>query len=135
MARGRDTEVHTKCQLIHDKADPIIGSLADYGLVAADLTDLQSKIDSYMDIIPKPRTAISNKKTATSDLTIHFTEADSLLNDMLDKLMEQYKTSDAEFYITYFNARLIVDLGRSGSALRGTVTDSSTGDRIVRRNS
>ena len=131
LLKGRDTELQSKCQIIHDKADAIVGSLGDYGIVAADLTELQGRIDDYSEIIPKPRTAISNKKTATEDLSLHFQEADGLLKDKLDKLIEQFKTSDAEFYTTYFNARLIVDLGRSGSALRGTVTDSSTGDRVV----
>ncbi len=131
LLNGRDTELQNKCQTIHDNANAIVGSLSDYGIAAADLTELQSKIDDYAAIIPKPRTATSNKKTATEDITLHLKEADSLLNDKLDKLIEQFKTSDAEFYSTYFNARLIVDLGRSGSTLRGTVTDSTTSDRVL----
>ena len=130
LAGGRDTELYSKCQIIHDKANAIVGDLGDYGTVAADLADLQSKIDEYGAIIPKPRTAINNKKAATSDLVSHFEEADILLNDKMDKLMEQFGDDDPEFYAIYFNARKIIDLGSSGTGLKGRITDSSTGDRV-----
>ncbi len=131
LLQCRDTILHDRSQLIHDKADAIIGSLGDYGVVAGDLSDLQTLIDDYVAIIPKPRTATSSKKTATEDLELHFKEADGILRNRLDKLSEQFRTSDPEFYTTFHNARMIVDSGITGSILRGSVKDSTTGDRIV----
>ncbi len=131
LLQCRDTILHDRSQLINDKADAIIGSLGDYGVVAGDLSDLQTLIDDYVAIIPKPRTATSSKKTATEDLDLHFRKADGILKNRLDKLSEQFRTSDPEFFTTFHNARIIVDSGVAGSILRGSVKDSTTGDRIV----
>ena len=113
---ARDTILIDKCQLIHDEANNVIGSLGDYGVLAADLTDLQSKIDAYEASVAKPREAITNRSTATTELENLLKEGDNILDNRLDKLMSNFKQSDPVFYSTYFNARLIVDLGRRGTA-------------------
>ena len=44
----------------------------------------------------------------------------------------QFKQSDPEFYTQYGNSRKIVDMGGASTGLKGKITDSSTGDRIVK---
>ena len=48
---------------------------------------------------------------ATITLEQHFTAADALLKNSLDPLMEQYETSNANFYNQYHSARVIHDIG------------------------
>jgi len=47
LKKGRDSFVMQRCQVIHSEASAIIGSLIDYGIGAADLTELQNRIDAW----------------------------------------------------------------------------------------
>ena len=108
---SRDTILRDRCQLVHDETSKVIENLGDYGILAADLEELQQEIDDYAAIIAKPRTAIGTRATATAQLIELFKQGDDLLNSRLDKLTEQYKSNNPEFYISYKNARSIIDLG------------------------
>ncbi|MBI9038529.1 MAG: hypothetical protein JEY97_10380 [Bacteroidales bacterium] len=108
---SRDTILRDRCQLVHEEASKVIDNLGDYGILAADLVELQKEIDDYAAIIAKPRTAIATRATATAHLIELFKQGDEILYDRLDKLMEQYKSNNPDFYVNYKNARSIVDLG------------------------
>ena len=112
LRRARDTILKDRCQLVHDEANNVIANLSDYGIAAADLTDLQNAIDNYVDIIAKPRTAIGTRATATTQIVDLLKLGDNVLNDRMDRLVEQYKKDEQKFYRGYRNARIIVDLGK-----------------------
>jgi len=114
LRRSRDTILRDICQLIHDEANAVIGDLADYGILPADLTDLQNKIDAYNNAIAAPREAITDRSRATEELKEFFKLMDVVLNDRIDKIMEQFKKDNPKFHRQYFNARIIIDLGRGG---------------------
>ncbi len=111
LSRSRDTVLRDICQLVHSEVNAVIANLADYGILPADLTDLQNKIDAYNSVIAEPREAITDKSTATQELVLLFKKFDGIINDMLDKLMVNFKSSDPNFHRQYTNARIIVDLG------------------------
>lgn len=115
----RDTIAAERATVIHDQANAVIASLADYDVDAAVLTELTGLIDAFAALIPGPRVAITARKGATSGLVELMKEADSLLKERLDKLMNLYKVTDLEFYTHYFNARIIVG-NASGSAAGDT---------------
>lgn len=131
FTKARDTILIDICQLIHDEANSVVGSLSDYGVTAAELTLLQGKIDDYEAIVAGPRNAITDRSTATSELEKLFVSGDDVLTNKLDKLLNQFAQSDPEFYTQYGNSRKIVDMGGASTGLKGKITDSSTGDRIV----
>lgn len=109
--RTRDSVVVEKCRLIHDEANVIIGSLASYGITPATLTTLTTRINDFSGNVAAPRTSITERKGATSELVELFAENDLILKSKLDKLMEQFKTTQPKFHKLFFNARIIVDLG------------------------
>jgi len=111
LRKSRDTILRDRCQLVHEETSKVIDNLGDYGILAADLEELQQEIDDYAAIIAKPRTAIGTRATATAQLIELFKQGDDVLNSRLDKLMEQYKSNNPDFYISYKNARSIIDLG------------------------
>ncbi|KKN10305.1 hypothetical protein LCGC14_1037880 [marine sediment metagenome] len=111
LRRSRDTVLIDRLQVIHNEANNIVGDLGDYGIDANDLTDLQGLIDAYENLVEEPRAAITNKSEATAALVSLFKQGDALLNEQLDKLMEQFKEDNGKFYTQYFNARIIIDLG------------------------
>lgn len=114
LRRSRDTALRDICQNIHDAASAIIADLADYGKTPADLDQLQQEINDYAAILANPREAIGTRATATARLVTLFREADDLLKNQLDKLMLTYQNTQATFHNKYKNARIIVDLGKSG---------------------
>jgi len=128
---ARDTILIDMCQLIHDEANNVVTNLADYGVTPAELTDLQGKIDDYEAIVAGPRNAITDRSTATIELENLFITGDDILTNKLDKLITQFKQSDPEFTTQYANSRKIIDMGGAATGLKGKITDSSTGDRIV----
>ncbi len=111
LRQARDTVMRDICQLIHDEVNAEIANLADYGILPADLTDLQNKITAFNSVVVDPREAITDRSTATQELVILFSKFDGILNDQLDKLMVNFKSSEPIFYRQYTNARIIVDLG------------------------
>ena len=127
---ARDTIIIDMCQLVHNEANNVLADLADYGITAAELTDLQGKLDDYEAIVAGPRDAITDRASATAELESLFVTGDDVLNNKLDKLMTQFKQSDPGFHVQFYSSRKIVDSGRPGTGLKGRVTDSATGDRI-----
>jgi len=111
LKQARDTILRDICQLIHDETNAVISGLADYGIVAADLTELQTLIDAYNDVIAAPREAITNRSTATRELKNLIGQMDVILNDRMDMLMETFKKDHPKFHTQYTNARIIVNLG------------------------
>lgn len=109
--RTRDSIIIEKCRLIHDEANAVISSLASYGIISATLTDLTTRINNFVGYVAAPRTSITQRKGATMELVELFNECDLILKSKLDKLMEQFKTTQPKFYKHYFNARIIIDLG------------------------
>lgn len=107
----RDAVVAQKCQGVHDEANAVIASLGAYGVVAADLTALQTLIDAYEAVISAPRTAITVRKGATEQIEKLVKEGTTILTNRLDKLMSEYTTSAPHFYQEYFDARIVVNSG------------------------
>ncbi|MEO8068987.1 MAG: hypothetical protein ABI599_14925 [Flavobacteriales bacterium] len=107
----RDAVVAQKCQGIHDEANAVIALLAPYGVVAADLTALQTLIDAYEAVISAPRTAITVRKGATGNIETLIREGTTILTNRLDKLMSEFKDSSPAFHQEYFDARIVVNTG------------------------
>lgn len=130
LLRAADTVLRDQTQVIHDVADGILASLVDYNVDAAMLAALQTDIDNFNDAIPRPRSAIITRRTATLELPELFAEGDDILKRRMDNLVEDFRESDPDFYEDYKGARIIVD-GGVRTQLKGTVTDATTGDVIA----
>jgi hypothetical protein len=106
----RDTASLDKCKLIHDEAQSILTNLGDYGVNKTELDDLQASIDAYKTQLSEPKIQRDNKKDFSSKIKETMSGTDHILHNKLDKLIEQFKTSNPEFYQKYKNARMIIDL-------------------------
>jgi hypothetical protein len=109
LRRARDTEITTICQGIHDEANAVVANLADYGVVAQTLTDLQAKINAYNSSVGKPASAKSNVQAAGASLDSAIADVDKVLDEKLDKLATKFRTSQRGFFDAYSAARSIVD--------------------------
>ena len=109
LRRIKDGELVSRCQAIHDLGIANVSVLGDYGVKAANLAELQTAIDAYAQNAPKPRAAITDRATLKANLRQYFKDADAILKEQMDKLVEPLAKDHADFVSTYKNARKIVD--------------------------
>ncbi len=105
-----DEDVKTACLNIYAEAARLNGALTDYGKTPEDIARLKKEIDDFAALIASPRSAIVTRSQATRELARLVTETNDLLRLKVDKLMEQFKTTNPKLYNTYKAARVIVDL-------------------------
>jgi hypothetical protein len=92
-----------------EQLTPIVGELADYAIVPADLTDLKKLVDDYAKSITKPR------ELTTVRTTINETLLPELINKMravlyqLDSFIGLF--DHTPFEAEYLNARKVINLG------------------------
>lgn len=105
----RDTILVEKAQGFHDKGVTIVAGLGVYGIDAIWLADLQMFIDDYDGYVTKPRTAISERKTANAQVIEKIKAGRDILTGQIDYLVENYTTTDPAFAEGYNNVRIVVD--------------------------
>ena len=110
---ARDELVAGMCQIVHDRANDNILALADYNIVAADLTALQTSIGDYGLVSQLPSQKGDIRQAATALIPVQISEAKGILK-IMDAIVETLKDSQPEFYSEYFNSREIYDLGGGG---------------------
>ena len=124
LNRAKKEDIDDLCARIHDATAANFAAVEDYGLVAADVTDLQSSIDLYRVASQNPRQAIISKSQANEQIErIVRMVIDDLLVGQLDKMVNTLKMTNVEFWNGYYQAREIIDLGRTTAKIRGTVLD------------
>ena len=102
----------TNCKAILDAGTANLTALAaEKTLAQADLDDLTAKLTTFKTLLTQPRQAKAITKGATDLLPDKLDAGDRILERQIDRLMERYKGSNADFYAAYQVARLIVDAG------------------------
>ena len=109
LNRYRDSVVAQRCQTVHDAANTNIVALAAFGILPADVTALQTLIDTYVALIPQPRNMITARKGATAEIGALVRDTMKLLTRRIDRLIMQFNFSNPEFVKQYFDARIIID--------------------------
>ena len=103
-------------QIIHDKAAAIpIASLALFNVVATDITGLQTAINAFTAAAPMKRAMVVNSSVATAGLPQLFTTQRAQLKK-LDNIVNTFKKNQAIFVASHFDARKIVNLGKTQQA-------------------
>lgn len=130
LMQTKDALLAPRCQNIHDLGAANLAALADYGINAAKLTELQAAIDAYAESAPKPRAAINKRAAKTATLPQLFKEADAILTERMDTFIGLFAAANPDFVATYQSARIIVDAPTTTTQLKGTVTSQSDGTPI-----
>ncbi|MDQ3798228.1 MAG: carboxypeptidase-like regulatory domain-containing protein [Acidobacteriota bacterium] len=131
LLRTKDAMLAPRCQNIHDLGAANLAALADYGVTAAKLTELQTAIDAYAEAAPKPRAAKTTQSTIVTSLAQLFDEADAILTERMDTLIEMFAATNPDFVATYQSARKILDPQTTTTQLKGTVTNQTDNTPIA----
>ncbi len=94
---------------VHGAGTENATALADYGITAAELEELDQKRAAFAGAKTSPQVAIADRAAATATLPELIRDVMGLLNSRLDKLMTRYRTANPEFFAGYQSARVIVD--------------------------
>lgn len=110
---ARDEIVSGMCQIVHDRANDNIAALADYNILPADLTKLQTRIGDYGVVSQLPSQKEDVRQSATELIPQLISEIKGVLK-IMDAIVETMKETQPEFHSEYFNSREIYDLGGGG---------------------
>jgi hypothetical protein len=107
----RDNDFYTYCKLVQAEANPVIASLAPYGVLPINITNLDTAAATFLAAIQDPRLLINEGSRARLDYEIKFSETDDLLYQKLDKVMGIFSSTNISLYNGYKGARSIDDTG------------------------
>ena len=130
LYKMRDTALGGFVNDVLLRANELLPELATYGINAGTLTNLETLYASYVELLSKPRVAISERKIATDRLKILFNEGSKILSLRLDKDIQVFEEPNPDFYDGYWNVREIVDNTGRKIQIRGTVKDLLTSGPI-----
>ena len=114
LEKSRDTILTEKCRIISEKTEEQMSNLADYGVTNSTLTTFRTYLDDYESSLPKPKSAIAMRKSATDLLPVRIKEATNLLTGQLDNLIYKYQDSDEALFNEYNNVRKKYNIGAGG---------------------
>ena len=131
LQKTRDDQLSPLCQNIHDVGNTNLNEIKDFGLSSAILADLQTAITNFSASTPKPRTAMSHRKTHLSNLADLFKATDLILKGQMDKMIVGFKATEPNFVKDYKSNRVIVDPGTTSTQLKGVVY-ASADDKAIK---
>ncbi|MBI3365892.1 MAG: hypothetical protein HY033_13420 [Ignavibacteriae bacterium] len=111
LRRMRDTELESRAKSIHEKATADASGLANYNITAEKISNLQGRIADFGSALGERESSAAGRTGLTTTLTTLFDQADEILAEDLDRLMETVRDANNDFYNTYFSARVIKDTG------------------------
>ena len=113
LRKLRDAQIPERARMVAEEAGK--HDLSEHGVGPLVIDGLRTKIAAYDAIVSAPRDAQIKTKGLTQALAEQFKLGDKILSERLDKLMEQFREPQPQFYRDYHNARTIVDRGGSQS--------------------
>lgn len=121
-----DTAVKNYGQIVYNLAQPLVGSLTQYGITDETQATLADAITAYNDSIGKPGAERSEGTQITKQLATLFKTADTALENM-DAAVEIIRLTEVDFYNGYKSARKVIETGAGSLSVKGIVTDAQTG--------
>jgi hypothetical protein len=107
----RDEDVDVVCNLIHTKAVGVsIITLANYGLILADLTGQSTAIGLYTAVKQMPSGKVDERQVAKAGIEMTIGKLRKNL-ELMDRLVRTLSDPAPEFVKKYFNSREIYDIG------------------------
>ncbi len=105
-----DLELGDKATALLNLADEQISNLTDYGVTQEEITLARNALEEYQQALRIQSSKQAERSGDRTALTGLFQNADHILNNRLDRLMERFKISHPNFYNEYLSARTIYDL-------------------------
>jgi len=130
LLRLKDEELPSACRNILQAANSHLVPLAAYNIDAPLLTAFTAKITEYTSWVPRPRIAASQRAAHLLTLAELFKTADDILKNQVDKIIADFKLSNAPFYKPYSSNRTIVNARTTATQIKGTIINDTTNQPV-----
>lgn len=107
----RDTEFPLHCKAIYELALGYEAELAQYGVSKEDIATLGDSISAFDTALTGQQGSTAIRTGGLKNLVELFGEADRILGEQMDKMVEVMRGYSREFYNRYFASRVIKDIG------------------------
>ena len=111
-----DLDLEQTAERIGLLANLNFGALADYGILPADVTALDTARTALVEMKAVPREAVPQREAQSQSLPQLLANVRSIFRNEIDKMMTPYKKSNPDFYRGYFAAREIIDCAATHAA-------------------
>jgi len=107
----RDSELAPACRNVYMLAQQLGENIGNYGITPEQLNNQATATNTYEQQLPTLRVTVAERKASNDKLKNLMAEAMLLVSEQLDRLMIRFKSSNADVYAAYLNARKVVDYG------------------------
>ena len=122
LRETNDDQIGQKAQTLLGIVNNLVSSLGDYGITPATITSWQQDINNYLNVALDPRLAVTHRASLTEELVTIFSEANKILKKTLDPVSVSFKPNNKHYHSDYEKARVILDLGKGTTRIKGKAT-------------
>jgi hypothetical protein len=109
LDRLPDDELITRANAVIGRANTRKTELATLQVTQEDLQQLGLKLQRFADLKLEPRSAAVDHGTTTQSLESLMREANSILRNEIDRMVDLFSRTDPDFVAGYKRARVVVD--------------------------
>lgn len=111
LGQMRDNDLLNKANQIINSAESHQEDLANYGITPEKVTEARTTLNDFSAAFGNQADKMAERSSSRESLTELFDDADAILYDELDPIMELFSDTNTDFYNEYHSARVIRDLG------------------------
>ncbi|TGE27314.1 hypothetical protein [Hymenobacter metallicola] len=109
LRRQPDADLLRITHNLHQRATDHAQALAEQGVTAQELSDLQAAIQAFQQEQTTPRTRMADGKARKQEINADLREASALLRNRIDKFLIRYQRPEPQFHTAYQSARQVVN--------------------------
>jgi len=129
LNRLSEVTLKARVQIIYDKAEANLGSLAEQGLTPDTQKQFLETITAFNNALETPRTGIAEKSKATQKLSVLFVKADAEI-EIMDMAAASAKDEYPDFFNAYKTSRKLIDSNAGTLALRAAARELTNGEPV-----
>ncbi len=111
LVKCPDADLGNMCRNIYTAVQPNIASMGDWACNATSLATFNGDINTFNALVGTPQAQISSQHAAAGAIDAQVDVIEGILENTIDTLMVQFKSSHAAFYNGYMSARVTHSTG------------------------
>lgn len=126
LHRLGDEELANRATTILEKANAKKPELATFQVTQTNIDELSQALQSFKDSKEKPRTVTANRTAETGSLESLIRDANGILRNQIDPMINLFRRSNSKFVAVYRSARVIIDRPGTHASPKHPPTPAST---------
>lgn len=110
FTKKRETDIEPNVNSFLELVRELLPQLGDYALTEEMVNDVETTCNQFVVLVGAPRTMIVQGSSANQQIEKLVKDTKNLLNQQLDNLMLRFVSTDVDFYNSYLQSRMIVEM-------------------------